>query len=134
MAIIESKTGIIKQPDVKIFNFLSDFTNFSRLIPSGNISNWSATPHSCQFDVLGIGHAGMEITEKIPYKLIKVNSVGSTPVNFQLWIYIEPKDANTSEVKVCIEPKVNPIILGMIKSHLQNLADKLIEQLEQFKF
>jgi len=133
MSKIESRIGIIPSPDVKVFNFLSDFTNFSNLIPPGKISNWSATHDSCSFKVEGIGQAGLRIVEKIPNNLIKISSDSNTPLNFYLWIDINPKSTDSCEVKFTIKPNVNPLILGMIKAPLQRFVDMLVDQMEKMK-
>jgi hypothetical protein len=134
MSKIESRIGIIPSPDVKVFNFLSDFTNFSNLIPPVKISNWSATHDSCSFIVEGIGHAGLKILEKIPNYLIKISSDSNTPLNFYLWIDINSKSTNLCEVKITVEPNVNPLILGMIKTPLQGFVDMLVDQMEKLRF
>jgi len=134
MSKIESRIGIIPSPDVKVFNFLSDFTNFSNLIPPGKLSNWKATQDSCSFMVEGLGQAGLRIIEKIPNNLIKISSDSNTPLNFYLRIEINPKSTNSCEVKIIIEPDVNPLIRGMIKAPLQGFVDMLVDQMEKMKF
>jgi hypothetical protein len=133
MRKIESRIGIIRKPDVKVFNFLSDFTNFANLIPSGKITNWTATNDSCSFIVDGIGQTGLRILGKTPNNLIKISSDGITPVTFLLWINIDSKSTDSCEVKITIEPKVNPILMAMITSPLQVFVDMLIEQMEKLK-
>jgi carbon monoxide dehydrogenase subunit G len=131
MTKIESKIGQIKQSDEKIFNFLSDFNNFQRLIPLDKVKNWKSTTDSCSFTVDGIGDAGMRIIEKIPYSLIKVTSEGSTPIGFLFWIQLKKIDDTTTAVKIVIEPKVNPIMMTMIKEPLQSFVNMLVEQVEK---
>lgn len=133
MRKIESRIGIIRKPDVKVFNFLSDFTNFANLIPSGKVKNWTATHDSCSFNVDGIGQTGLKILEKTPYNLVKISSDGITPVNFLLWINIDSKGVDSCEVKITIEPKVNPIMMAMIRSPLLKFINMLIEQMEKLK-
>jgi hypothetical protein len=134
MSKIESKTGIIRKSDVKVFNFLSDFTNFANFLPNGKIKSWSATHDSCSFKIDGIGQTGLKILEKTPNNLIKISSDGISPMTFLFWIHIASKGTDSCEVKISIEPKVNPIMLAMITSPLQDFADLLIKQMEKFRF
>ena len=133
MKIIESRIGIVQKPDVKVFNFLSDFTNFADLIQSGKVKNWTATKDSCSFKIDRIGQTGLKILEKTPNSMIKISSDGITPADFLFWIKIDSKGTNSCEVKITIEPDVNPLIMTMIRSPLQGFVDKLIEQLEKMK-
>ena len=134
MRKIESRIGIIRKPDVKVFNFLSDFTNFANLIPPGKIKNWTATHESCSFNIDGIGQTGLKILEKTPNNMIKIISDGFSPASFLLWINIDQKGIDACEVKITIEPDVNPVLMSMIRSPLQGFVDKLIEQMEKLKF
>ncbi len=134
MSKIESRIGIIPAPDVKVFNLLSDFTNFTDLIPSEKVYNWKAAPDSCSFKLDIIGEAGLRILEKTPNNLIKISTDTETPVTFLLWINIESKSIDSCEVKITIEPQVNTLLLGMIKAPLQGFVDLLIEKLENLKF
>jgi carbon monoxide dehydrogenase subunit G len=134
MSKIESKIGHLKQSDEKIYNFLSDFNNFQHLIPADKVKNWSATSDSCTFTVDGIGDAGLKIIEKSPFSLIKVTSEGKTPISFFLWIQIKKIGEKDSDLKIVIEPKVNPMIMMMVKGPLQNFVDMMVDQLEKMAF
>lgn len=134
MEIIKSKVGKIKQPDVKVFSFLSDFRNFSKFIPSDKINNWSATSDTCHFNIMGIGQAGLKIIEKTPDSLIKISSYENTVVKFLLWIDIKRVDDTSCEISITIQPDVNPILMTLIKSQLKIFADLLITQIEKISF
>jgi len=134
MAKIESRTGIIKIPDDKMFKFLTDFTNFSEFIPRDKVKNFSATPGSCSFEINGFGRIGLEIVEKIPNNMIYITSSGNTPLHFSFLVDINQQDSSTSLVKLSLEPDVNPFVMAMVKSPLQNFVDILIEQLEKLSF
>ncbi len=134
MGKIESKTGTIKHSDEVIYNFLSDFNNFEQIVPKDKVSDWSSTTDNCSFKVDGIGSAGMKIIEKEPHKLIKITSEGNTPVNFQLWIQLKKIDEWDTRIKITVEPKINPVMLGMVKKPLKNFVDSLIDQVEKIPF
>jgi carbon monoxide dehydrogenase subunit G len=131
---IESRIGIIHRSDEEVFNFLSDFRNFARFIPNDKIKNWNATSDSCNFEIAGIGKAGLKLVEKVPKSYIKISSEGSIPVNLMLSLNINYIDANTSELKLTVEPDASPIMLTMIKSTLQNFVDMLIDHVENLRF
>lgn len=131
MSKIESRTGIIKVSDEKIFEFLTDFKNFSEFVPKDKVKNFSATHDSCLFQLEGIGNFGFGILEKIPNTYIKYNSRNNSPVSIFLSVDILNSGSNSSQVKITIETDVNPFVYSLIKSPLQNLADTMIMQLEK---
>ncbi len=134
MSKIESRTGIIKSSEEKIFNFLSDFNNFQNLVPADKVKDWESTEDSCKFKVEGIGQAGLKIIEKEPYKLIKITSDETTPLPFRLWIQIKNVGENDSRIKITIDVDVNPVMAAMVKSPLQNFVDMLVDQAEKMDF
>ena len=134
MAKIESRMGIIKSSDEKIYNFLSDFNNFKDLIPADKVTDWESTEDSCKFKVEGIGQAGLKMIEKEPHKLIKITSDETTPLPFQLWIQIKSVEENDSRIKITIDMDVNPVMVSMVKSPLQSFVDTLVDQAEKMEF
>jgi carbon monoxide dehydrogenase subunit G len=134
MSKIESRVGVIKSSDEKIYNFLADFNNFKDLIPADKVKDWESTGDSCKFKVEGIGQAGLKIIEKEPHKLIKITSDETTPLPFQLWIQIKPVEENDSRIKITIDVDVNPVMAAMVKSPLQSFVDTLVDQVEKMEF
>jgi hypothetical protein len=68
---IESKVGQITGSSERVYAFLSNFNNFSHLVPPDKVKNWQATEDTCHFTVDGLGNAGLRMIEKEPYSLIK---------------------------------------------------------------
>ncbi|MBL7110742.1 MAG: SRPBCC family protein [Bacteroidales bacterium] len=134
MAKIESRVGIIKSSDEKIYNFLADFNNFKDLIPADKVKDWESTEDSCKFKVEGVGQAGLKIIEKEPHTLIKITSDETTPLPFQLWIQIKSVGENDSRIKITVDVDVNPVMAAMVKSPLQSFVDTLVDQAEKMEF
>ena len=134
MSKIESRIGVIKHRDEKIFLFLSDFKHFRDLIPADRINNFKSSGEKCSFHVEGIGHIGLRITEKEPNKLIKIGSDGKNPIDFQLWIQIREAGQDDSRMKITIEPNVNPMMMAMVKKPLKSFVDSLIDQAEKISY
>ncbi len=134
MAKIESKIGKLDYKDEIIYRFLSDFNNFEDIVPKDKVSDWQSDTDSCSFKVEGIGSAGMRISEKEPFKLIKISSQADSPVSFTMWIQLKMKTESDTRVKITVEPKVNAFMMPMVKSPLKKFADILIERLEEMDF
>jgi len=134
MERIVSKIGIVKQPAEKIFNFISNFNNFSQLIPEDKVKDFESTDDTCRFKVEGIGQAGLRIIEKEPHKLIKISSDEETTFDLLLWIQIKEIEPGDSRMKITTEVTLNPIMATMVKKPLKNFVDTLIDQAEKISY
>ncbi len=131
---IESKTGKINGSAERVYLFLSSFNNFSKLIPSDKVKNWQADQDQCHFTVEGIGEAGLQIIEKVPYSLIKITGEKGSKLNFFFWIQLKEIEPNDTRIKLTIQADLNPMIKMMATKPLQNFVDTLVDQLEKIPF
>ncbi|MBP1645484.1 MAG: hypothetical protein H6Q16_1059 [Bacteroidetes bacterium] len=132
MAKVESKEVEINSSAEKIFNFLSDFTNFSLLIPD-KVENWKATKEKCSFKVTGLTDFGMEISNKTPFtSIVIVNDKDiSSPFPFTFnWEFDSINDSKT-KVRSFFNLDINPMMSMMVKKPLQNFMDVLIDKLKE---
>lgn len=132
---IESRIGQLEHTSEKIYKFISDFRNFNNFIPEDRVFDWMAEEDSCNFKIDMLGNVRMLITEREPFKLIKVISdpeVGS--YNFTLWIQIKELNNYDSRIKITMEPKLNQVMLSMVKNPLKKFLDSLIDEIEGFEF
>src|SRR5574344_1080833 len=132
MAKIESKEVEINSPKEKIFNFLSDFTNFSLLVPD-KVENWKATKEKCSFKVTGLTDFGMEISNKTPFtSIVIVNDKDiSSPFPFTFnWEFDSINDSKT-KVRSFFNLDINPMMSMMVKKPLQNFMDVLVDKLKE---
>jgi carbon monoxide dehydrogenase subunit G len=131
---IESKIGKINGSAERAFNFLSNFNNFSRLVPPEKVKNWKATEDTCHFTVDGVGNAGLQIIEKEPYSLIKISGEKGSKINFTFWIQLKEPELNDTRIKLTIKADLNPMLKMMASKPLQNFVDTLVDQLEKIPF
>ncbi len=134
MTRIESKIGVIKQPAEKIFNYISNFNNFSQLIPEDKVKDFESSNDTCRFKVDGIGQAGLRIIEKEPHKLIKISSDEETTFDLLLWIQIKEIEPGDSRLKITTEVNLNPMMATMVRKPLKNFIDTLIDQAEKINY
>lgn len=132
MAKVESKEVEINSSAEKIFNFLSDFTNFSLLVPD-KVENWKATKEKCSFKVTGLTDFGMEISKKTPFtSIVIVNDKDiSSPFPFTFnWEFDSINDSKT-KVRSFFNLDINPMMSMMVKKPLQNFMDVLVDKLKE---
>ncbi len=131
---LESKTGTVPSSEERIFNFLSDFTNFKQLIPTDRVSDWESDADSCSFSVHPIGKTGIKIVEKEPYSLLKLSSLDESKFQFLFWLQLKPAGENTTHIKLTLDARLNAMMEMMAKKPLQEFLDKLVDQLTRFSF
>lgn len=134
MSKIESRIGVVKYSDEKIFSFISDFSNFNNLMPSYKLAEWQADKDTCSFNIAGIGKAGLKIIEREPHKLIKISADDNTPMRLTMWVQLKMAGENDTRVKITVEPDVNAVTMMMVQKPLKEFIDKMISKLEEFRF
>jgi len=129
-----SKTSKIDLPTEKVYLFLSDFNNFKNIIPSDKVTDYFSTMDSCSFKISGLGQVDLKMTEKEPYKLLKIASGEKTPVSFFLWIQLKPIDETESStaIRLTIEANLNPMMKMIIGNRMQTGLDSVLDYMVQF--
>lgn len=124
---IVSKIGKIQNQQERIFDFLSDFRNFDRLVPPGT-KGWSSTEDTCRFKLKG-QHIGLEILDKEPPKTIKIRSSDDSALPFLFWIQLIEKDVYDTRVRLTLHAEVNMMMKIALKKQLQKSLDQLVDQM-----
>ena len=132
---IESKIGKSESSDEQIYAFIGNFHNFKDLLPADKVSGWEASEDKCSFQVDPLGRTGLMIVEKKPHSLVKMSSDPEfSSYEFVIWIQLKKINENDTRIKITIEPRVNMMLLPMIKGPLKKLTDGLIDRIESFDF
>lgn len=130
MTKIESQKTLINNSSEKIYNFLSDFNNFSKLMPE-QVINWKSDEKECSFTIKGMVDIKMEIAEKNPYSKIVYKSPKGFTLDFNLICEIEKIDENKCNAKLHFESELSPVLKMMVETPLQNFVDILIKKLKE---
>jgi hypothetical protein len=132
---IESRIGKSESSDQQIFAFITNFHNFKELLPADKVSGWEASEEKCSFQVDPLGRTGLMIIEKQPYSLVKMSSDPEfSSYQFLIWVQLKQVADRDTRIKITIEPKVNKMLLPMVRVPLKKLADGLIDKMESFDF
>jgi hypothetical protein len=51
-----------------------------------------------------------------------------------MWIQLKQVEAEDTRVKITLDPQVSPILLPMVKKPLRELADMIVERMEEMSF
>ena len=129
---IESEVVEINNSAANIFNYLSDFNNFEKLMPP-QVTNWSSTAEECTFTINGMATIGMKIIEKQPYTKITITSNGKVPFEFKLFVLITEKDAANCSGQLKFESEMNMMIKMMVEKPLRNFFNMLAQKMKDIK-
>jgi hypothetical protein len=134
MLEIESKTGIAKGSQETVFNYISDFRNFSALLPRDRMNNLQISQEKILFDIQGLGTVGLEIQEKVPYSMLTVGASEDSSADFTFIINLHESGKDLSEVKLKLNAKLNLFLEMMARSPLQQFVDLMVDKLSEVDF
>jgi len=129
---LESDKVEINNSAKNIFNYLSDFRNFEKLMPS-QVTNWQSTQDECSFTINGMATIGMKIIEKTPDTKISITSNGKVPFDFKLFVFITEKDSNNCTGQLVFESDLNPMLKMMVEKPLGNFFNMLAQKMKDIK-
>lgn len=129
---IISKTVKISNSEERIFNFLSDFRNISKLIPP-DVHDWSATENSCSFSVKG-QKMSLIIIEREAFKTIKITGEDGSPYKFFFWLQLKSLSAYETAARMVVHAELNMVMRAAVKKPLQQGLDKLADYLKMLPY
>ncbi len=127
----ESKIGKLGTDEERVYTFLSNFNNFRQFIPADKVNDFESSEDHCKFSVAGVGHIGLRIIEREPFKTIKVAGEGMANQQFNLWIQLKQMEPTDTRIKLTLKADLNPMVKMMASKPLQNFLDKLVETMER---
>jgi hypothetical protein len=134
MLAIESKTGTAKGSQETVFNYISDFRNFSGLMPTDRLNNLQITEEKIIFDIQGLGTVGLEIKEKQPCSMLTVGASKDSSTDFTFIINVKESGKDLSEVKLMLKANLNMFLEMMARNPLQQFVDLMVDKLSEVNF
>ena len=129
MTRIESERKHINASDKEVYAFMSDFNNFSGLMPP-QVKNWESTVDSCSFTVEGMASLAMRITNRQAYQLVEMVSEGKSPFDFVLKCHFTSIDEKHCEAHLVFDAELNAFLSMVAVKPLTNLVNLLIDRLQ----
>jgi len=129
MTRIESDKVTMNKTAKEVFDFLSDFNNFQKLMPE-QVVDWKSTADECTFTIKGMATLGMKIIEKTPNSFIKVIKNGSAPFDFTLTCMIDDLQQQCA-VQLAFDADLNPMMKMMASRPLTNFLNILVNKLKE---
>jgi hypothetical protein len=134
MLEIESKKGIAKASQETVFNYISDFRNFSGLLPQDRLNNLQISREKIIFDIQGLGTIGLEIKERNPCSMVTIGASEDSSADFTFIVNIQESEKELSEVKLNLKANLNMFLEMMARNPLQQFVDLMVEKLSGVNF
>ena len=130
MTTFDSDEVSIARSQNFVYDFLTDFNNFEKLMPS-QISQWQSDGESCSFNIQNMATLAMRYQLREPHDNIKIISEGKSPFPFDLQCFIQEDGVESCKVKLQFNAKMNPMIKMMAARPLENFINILGVKLKE---
>src|SRR4051812_45939374 len=120
---INSDTNTTQSTLKSLFEFLSDFKNFSTILPEDKVDNFQYSENECSFNIKGITPMTIKLVEKQPFEFILFSSEGLAKFNFNLKAFFMGDALATGQCKVELSGDLNPFIKSMAEKPLTALVN-----------
>ena len=115
-----SDVKTILYSDEEVFRVLSDLRNLQKVqgeIPQDQVRDLTFDEESVSFRVEPIGSVRFLVTEREPYKRVKLKSE-KLPFDVFLWIVLVAKGEKDTRLRLTLRAELNPFIRGMVEKPL----------------
>lgn len=128
---IEGRVVRLERPASLLYSIFENLTNFTQNVPADMLSqaDVKATPNTLVAKVKGF-EVGMQVTERTPFSQIKYEQYGATPIPFSFTVKLESISDNTTDFQLIMDTQMSGIYKMMLGSKLQEVVDKITDQLE----
>lgn len=128
MTRLESKTVNIDKSPQEVFEFLSDFNNFQKLMPE-QVTDWVSEKTTCSFNIKGMASLGMAHDSLTPFSEVKIKRNGKAPFDFFLTCKIDgSQDGTKSDLTLYFDADLNPFLKMMAEKPLTNFLNLLVNK------
>lgn len=127
---VRGKDILIKQIPMGIYGAFADLRNFSRALPADLKDKVQVDADSISGETHGI-KLGVMVDERIPFSLISLKSNDQSPFPFKVSFHMEPVGFDSTLFHIEFSAELNMMMKMMIGSKLQEMVDKLSDQLEK---
>lgn len=126
---IKSELVVINKPVGQVFDFLTNFNNFEKLMPE-QVVKWESNEVSGRFTIKDLAEIGMKIEDIEHHKVIYLTSDGKVPFDFKLKVNLEKRAEDQTAVHIDFDGKVGAMLAMMAKRPLTNLVNHMVERIK----
>ena len=127
MVLLKSKTISTDKSVYYMFNYLSELSNFERLMPD-NVRSFQIENDCAILDIQGIGKLELAVTEALSPKKIVMLPLNKVPFKFDIQWHIDSTD-DGSKIYAIINADINLMMKMMSKKPLNDFINVQIQKL-----
>lgn len=147
---IASEIFKIDSPIRDVYALLSDFGRVGRLATmarqmgmaqgmqmeqiAGKVQDVRFTEEACHIIFQGMGELIITIVEKEEPKLIKLEGVGTMPMEFNLWFQFLENAPYDTRMKITFQGELNVVLKMLLKGKLEKAINQLGEGLSKIPY
>ncbi len=133
MTTFESKIKTLNATAEDVYNFVSDFNNFTAMIPQDKVEDWKVEGDVCSFKIKNVGEASLKFVEKdFEKKTVKISSAGKAPFEFNFWVQLKEAAPYDTKMKLTLKAELNMMMKMVAKKPLQNGIEAIADGLTTF--
>jgi len=114
--------------------YISDFRNFSHLLPADRLRNIEITGDTLRFGIDGLGNIGLKIAEKTPFSQLVITGTEDSSADFTFWFNLKAIAKNQSQVNISLHANLNMFLEMMAQGPLQQFVDMIVDKLAAMQF
>lgn len=126
----ESRKVSFGKNQTELFDYLSQMENYEELMPEGADFSLHHKGEGFSFQLKGMPKVGLKLKEKKSPEYIIFESP-SDNFNYEMTIFTQPIESNSSQAYIDFKGKFNPMIEMMAKKPLTNFLETLTDNLEK---
>ena len=128
---IQSERVLVDKPAKEVFQFLSNYNNYEKLMPE-QVIKWDSDEKSGRFTIKDLTELGLRIEEAKACDFVLLHSDGKVPFDFTLKFFLGSTGDQT-EIYCEFDGKMSSMIAMMAKRPLTNLVNHMVGAIkEQF--
>ncbi len=127
MTRLSGQTATSDKSTAAVFEFLSEFSNFQKLLPP-QVIDFVLDEEGCSFTIKGMASLGLAYQSKKPNSEIVMVSKGKVPFAFTMTALIGEQGAG-STLQFVLDAELNPFLKMMAEKPLTNFLNLLAEKL-----
>lgn len=126
---IETDITRIDRSTKEVFDYLSNFKNYTKVMPS-EISDWKATEEHCTFKKDKFVNIGMQFEHKLPNSEIKIIDYAKNAFPYSLTILIKEITPTTTTTQMIFEGMPNAFLKLVVQKPLSVFFNNLNQSLK----
>lgn len=126
---VKGKTITVDRPAHILYPAFTDMRNFVRNLPEDKREGIEATEDTIEGTVQGF-RLGVQVAERNPFSSVVYREYGQSPFPFRITVCFEAEEAAKTRLHIEIEAELPFMIKMMLGSKLEEMVNKMTDQLE----